>query len=765
MQRRNNMKMTKRIFIALMIVAVMVSSVAFSALASEYKVEDYENVLEYYEESTLIEYDFTGEDVDYSADLFIKNPDQVVHQLVSDADENALFAKYLSISVNEREGRPTVQDNHVYFAWSSDEAVDDFNVDMTVAGSVSSSAVTEQNLPKIVIVVGDTKLESLDGADLAGTAIAAIDYREQCFTYLKTVTDGEGNKYGIEYKTDFVISADSWYNVSVTYDVENGLSITVNDGADIRNKITVTDGYVPYDSVKDIRIGAHGYDNGTARGSEMKLASLRVQGGVYHRVEADMIPDIEEKVLAMYEHFDENTTTFEQKDAICSVAAQLKDYGFTSEDAAVQAAIDELSLGTLGVYNSRIASCVNDVYTLDTYSAKRAMVDATLLYVDIIDSMDTTGADADLLAEVEANISALNVADQYLKDVEAETLAFIAAVEVAEGIEVTNYPVVKEYYEQLSVYTPDTTYEGIESAYSYYTRIATSYTNIVSRGDAFIAASEIISNISLDINTRADAYRLIQDIYFDNTTYPGVSEAILAYNLVSESVKREIDLAENFLTYVSKADYAVYITAKQENLDLAAQYMYICNPSYNGVAEAKELYLQIQSEVNAKLSAAEAYVSAVNSLDYLSGDALTTAIARAQALQVEGNVLGVPGVTEANIKLEQIVASIELSTQYCEYFIRLVNSIDGASSASELYIILADAKRAEVDADQRYPGVSEASEKLDVAIADYNAKVANINATFKTANEVAANTAGVGKDAAPAADHVIALIKKFFDEE
>ena len=65
------MKMTKRIFIALMIVAVMVCSIAFSALASELKIEDYENVLEYYEESTLLEYDFTGEDVDYSADLLV----------------------------------------------------------------------------------------------------------------------------------------------------------------------------------------------------------------------------------------------------------------------------------------------------------------------------------------------------------------------------------------------------------------------------------------------------------------------------------------------------------------------------------------------------------------------------------------------------------------------------------------------------------------------------------------------------------------------
>ena len=66
------MKSTKRIFIALLIVAVLLSSLTVFASAEEYGVEDFVNVLEYFEKSVLFDYDFTGEDVDYSA-IFIAN--------------------------------------------------------------------------------------------------------------------------------------------------------------------------------------------------------------------------------------------------------------------------------------------------------------------------------------------------------------------------------------------------------------------------------------------------------------------------------------------------------------------------------------------------------------------------------------------------------------------------------------------------------------------------------------------------------------------
>jgi hypothetical protein len=69
-----------------------------------------------------------------------------------------------------------------------------------------------------------------------------------------------------------------------------------------------------------------------------------------------------------------------------------------------------------------------------------------------------------------------------------------------------------------------------------------------------------------------------------------------------------------------------------------------------------------------------------------------------------------------------------------------------------------------VAADPAYASVAEASEKLAKAVNDYNGQAALANAEFKKANEVAANTCGIGKGVNPVADHVIALIKKFFED-
>jgi hypothetical protein len=193
--------------------------------------------------------------------------------------------------------------------------------------------------------------------------------------------------------------------------------------------------------------------------------------------------------------------------------------------------------------------------------------------------------------------------------------------------------------------------------------------------------------------------------------------------------------------------------------------MDICQPEFEGVAEAKVLYEQVQLYINQKLADATAYINAVNALDSLSGSALTAAIKNAESLQEAGNVLGVDGVTEANIKLNQIIASIELREKYCVYFLNLVAALDKADDATETFEILADAREAEAMADKSYAGVADASAKLAKAIADFNAQVEAINAEFEKANDVAANTCGVGGNAKTVSAHVVALVKKFFDEE
>ncbi len=759
------MKMAKRIFITLLVVTVMLSSFTVSASVVDYTVEDYANVLEYFEEEILLDYDFTADDAG-EWELFTKNADQVEQSLIPTAEENSLVSKYLSVAVKGRESIVAYYDNHVYFGWSSDEGVGSFNVDMTVSGSVNASSA-EQNLPKIIVTVGDSALESLDSVDLDNT-IVAIDYKAGRFSYLKAVTDSEGNTVGQTYVTDYAIAADCWYSVSITYDVKNGASaVTVTNCADPSDTITVEDGFVPFTEVKDIRIGAHGSDTGTSRGTEMKFASLRVLGGVYHRDPSNKQADVEEKLISMYDMFNDNDSAIDDKIAICDIVAKIKGYGFTSEDPDVQKAIDELGVGAVALYNFRIASCVDVVDTLSTYAEKRALVDECLGYVEVLGMMDLTDTDPELLASLEENKQGLAAADEKLNGVEDETLRFIEAVNSYVNIDIYNYPVSKECSEYLSTYSPDPTYsEDAQDAYNFYSKATNACAAIKASGDKFVEAVSIASNTDLDINTRADAFRLLYDAYYNNETYPGVTEALATYEEIYDDLKAEIDCADNFIMYVGKADFAAYVTAKQENLDKALEYKDICNSDYRGVAEAKVLYDEIRAYIDQQIENAKAYIDAVNALDILNGDALTEGIKKALQLQQTGNVLGVEGVPEANIKLEKLIASMQLSDKYSEHFIRLVNSLDKASTAAEIYPILVEAKEAESYADQRHEGVSDASEKLQNAITDYNKTVQLANTAFETANDAAANTCGIGAvNTNTVKNRVIALIKKFFDEE
>ena len=756
------MKMTKRIFIALLIVSIMVSAFAITASANEEPViVDYSYVLEYFEEPTLFYNDYTGGELDALTSLLVKRTNTLTAEYVE--DENAPGGKYLSLAIASANNKLEVYtDNHVFLNWTSENVIDDFIINMTVSGDMGEGR--EQNLPRIIIAIGDEEYSDAS-VGFAGATLAAVDYRRGAFYYLKAETAPDGTVSGVETKTPFALTAGAWYDVSVSYDVESGnATITITDSFNPTNTYTVEDAYVPYNAVKNVRVGAYGEDYGTARGSVIKLSNVYALGGLYQRNPYNTQAEVEAILLEMYETFNLETTAMDDMIDICELVKKVITLGFTTERADVQDVLDNLGGGIVGFYNSKMQECVDTYMTLPTYLEKRALVDTCLGYINQLDQMDLSDTDPELLAALEENKSAIDRASNYLFNVMDNCYYFMDEVAKATDCDINDYAEVSAYLAQIEVYQPDPTYPGIEDSYSFYVRMRNSADKIKASADLFIELVGIADNLELDINVRADAYRELLDCYFDNETYPGMTEALAVYNGVAPYLSDVIDRAENFIKYASRADYAVYVSAKQENIDIANTYA-DCHSDYNGVAEARELLKEVQAFVDEQIKNAKAYISAVNALDVLVGDDLTKAVEYAKSLQSKGNVLGVDGVTNANIKLDKIIASIELRDKYCIYFMNLVESIDNAASTEELYRILAEAKAAEADADPSYEGVCDASAKLSVAISDYNELVSKINADFVKANETAANTAGIGKTANTVADHVIALIKKFFDEE
>lgn len=756
------MKMMKRIFVAVLIVSIMMSIFALSVSAADDKDASYEYILEHFEEPTLFYYDFTGEDVDCSSSMLIKRPKSLTQAYVT--DETAPGGKYLSFEIASATNKLNAYaDNNVYFSWSGENAIDDFMIDMTVSGSKGSSD-KEQTLPRIIVAIGSEAYTDAAIGSTQGTTILAIDYRNGYFSYLKRNLAQDGTVSGVETNTSFVIEENAWYNVSLS--VKDGsASIKIVNVDDPEKSITVADVFLPINEIRDVRVGCHGTDSGSARGSVMKFANVFGLAGQYKRVPSNKQADVEAALIKMFEDFQSENVSIEKKIAICDIAEKIVDYGFTSENGDVNDALTALSIGIIGLYNEKIAICVDVCPTLPTYAEKRALLDETLGFADSLAEMDLSGITDELLSEINENVAKLKEVDSQVKAVAEVSEQYIAEVNAVRDSDLTNYPALLSVVEKLSALDPDYTYDGVGEAKLFYDYLVDTEALIRNSADTFINKVAIAADVTLGINERADAFRAIASVYYDNETYPGVTEALATYAAISPEMITEISNGDNFIKYVNKADYAIYVSAKQENLNIAKGYMDVCHPDYRGVAEAKLLYAEVQEQVNSKIASAKAYIDAVNALDSLSGDALKAAIDKANNLKQAGNVLGVEGVTEANIKLNKAEASLDLGVRYAEHFVRVVATIDSAKTASDLYSILKEAKNAEVDADASYPGVKDASAKLASAISNYNKQVSEANAEFARASEVAANTCGIGVESNTVADHVIALIKKFFDEE
>lgn len=769
------MKMSKRIFIALLIVSVLVSAFAFSAFAAESDELDYGYLLEYFEEPILFDYDFSKDDVSYS--LFTNEDDKSRITATFVEDATAPGGKYLSVKVPASQGiwEDVIVKNNVYFNWNGAEPIDDFILEMTVSGQRGDA--DEKQLPKIILSVADQPCENSDLASSVGTTVVALDFRSGCFAYNKRTTDVEGNEFGVYTNTTFALTESTWYTVYVKYDgLTRTATVTVTNASDPSDTFTVTDAFVPYAQLENVRIGAHGIDGASARDSVMNFADIRVIGGKYDRDPSQLQSVVDQGVVDMYADFISDEVGFDGKEYLSDVAIKLAAHGFTPSTEEATAAFTELLRGTAVYCNGKLAAYAESYTKLSDYYERRALIDEALVYVNYVSTVDATDIPADITDELAANVETINGFDTALNNARDGSIALIDAVgdSSIDDIDLDNYQVVCAYYEHLHQYGQyaDATYEGVAHAYKYYHDIRGAKEDIEIKGKKFIDAVEILKS-DADFNTLAAAFLECKSNYCDNTTYEGVAEALVVYNSYYDTINTAIETAKNFIKYVEQADYADYVPMKLDNLAEAEKYMgCLTSDPYVGVTEAKELYDRVKAEVDQKVRDAEAYIAAVNALDSLTGSALTAAIETALQLQVAGNVLGVDGVAEANIKLDKLVSSIELAPKHREYFLTLVNSIDTTSSKEALFELLREAKSAEADAissiaaDPSYESaIRAASQKLTAAIESYNAQVNSVNTAFAKANEVAAKTCGIGKNNNPVADHVIALIKKLFDEE
>ena len=776
------MKIAKRVFVCLMALALCVSLLSVLAMADgsgNASIDEIKKVLEYYEEPVIFNYDFE----DAPTGSF--TADQIVNESAY-GDRNTLTVKdgadgrYLEIVGDFFYCAPT------YFVWNSDEAVDDFFVDFSA--SAASSALGNNIIS--LFIDGEARADVISSTP--GTELVSLDFSGGKVTYADSTVTGGVSTLKDAGGNNFVISPDVFYNVSVEYTATKGAySLTVSKASDPAVSATVEGVKLPCELVKHVRLGAteaNMYD------SIIHLDNINVFGGTFHRnnLEKDVATEKAiSDILALVTG--EGGLSEDDKLELFSVVSTLVEkHGFVSEDADITAAIDTIVRSAVELYAEKLDECLSHVEEGDTYPERYANYQSYVRYFELMPA-DISCVGAERQPVIQAIIDRYSLEGQELASIKESSEGYIAAlagIDLENADNVNDFNYLKSYYDAVAEFTPNPTYAGVRELETVYRALIASYESLKMHGETFVKNVATVANTEKSFGERYLAYVDARDNKFENETYPGVTEALATLDAVSAEMEAAIEICEEFIVNMIRAEYSTYLNAKKGALQDAArgkdqtaapdyqlllvQEMYM---EYPGMPEAVEKYATISREVVESEAAAEAYIAYVTELQSvyqtLSDTELAARILEAERLSVRGNVTGYESVTDVtivdvNIIFNNIKSGFELASGYKKYFSSLISSLKSESDGEKRFEIINEALDV-VRTAESYDGVN-AGEKaeLDAAVSEYNERVRALNAAFETANSVAADV--ISASAGTAADdaqvgRVVALIKKLSELE
>ena len=782
------MKMSKRIFVCLMVLAIGVSMLAFGASASEtaerkYDTTNHATILEYYAEPIVFDMSFEDATVgaNYSDDALIQlngrnqafNGDTKPFPATI-VEENG--NKYLTIP----SGSTILKQTTAFITWNAEEGknIDDFLMSFSVKSSVSA---TGASLPPAELWVADTpatQQQIISKDDPLGTALIKFNFAEGKIVYY------DGTELGATVSE--ALSADVFYDVSLVYSVINSsysFTVTAPDGTVVAS---VSDIAIPYTTIGNVRIGSL---SGSMKNSVLAFDNVSASGGSSIRYEADKVPFTNQALSDFVAICNDEAVSVEDKLAVVGTAFKLI-YEYGEEVISDDNAENVLALKKLGVelyaaeVSGRLASLSDDL----AYDERVKLIEECEYYDGLIPE-DISFMDSDVIAAITAAAEQYKAEQAKLDDLKAHSEAIIAALADAEltNTNVRSYSYVKSYYDKIAAYTPYLGYPGIPEIIDSYNTVIAKYGELTESGNEFVENVLAASNTEATFGARYAAYVYARDNFFDDPAFPEIDTALAAYAEVDAEMTAVIALCDHFILNVSRADYSQYLSAKKSALDAASRGAYGEGEEapevdtqlnlikekyleYPNIVASVELYESLLASVLADEAAATAYVNAVNELEKiastLSKSELAAKIAEAEELQKTGNVIGVDGVTDANIILNELKAQLELSEGYKSQFSTVVDKLDKATAAEEIFSLAHEAYGVIGNA-ERYEGVLSADvEKLNAKVAEYNDMIKALNAGFKAANDVACSTVSASSGS-PSDDTPVGLvatiIKKFYE--
>ena len=781
------MKMSKRIFVCLVVLALSVSLFAMvgSAAGNEglkYHVGNHKTVLEYYEEPIIFGYAF--DDLDAVASGYTN--DQLVNVNVNNQSLTTISIvdggsgdKHLTI----KGGANPALTTPTYLNWNAAEGdeIDDFNLEFDI--------LMKNNMPMgaanliFSVFVCDSAVTSTDivGSTPVGTNLFKFDFNKGNVQYYDPAVAGSVTTASAG------IAANTEYHVAIEYSVVNSkVSLTVTLASDGSAVYSLTDVALPTEKVGSIRLGSAMLE--LAFQNQIDLDNVIASGGSFTRLEENKIPDTERAIADFLTICESDDYTVADKVAVLSTGlALINEHGFVGTTDEAKANV--LALNKVGVqlFANKLSECLFTIVEGCPYDQLVEHVTSYKLYADLIPAdYSFMGDDA---AAITAVIEKYNAKYNSLEQLKTDSEALIAALSDAEltNTNVRNYGYLKPYYDAVVNLQPYAGYPGVDDLCNARDVVIERFEALDAKAKAFHANVLAGADTTATFGTRFAAYTAANENYFDDAAYDGIDAILATYNALKDEMTVAINVCDHFILNVRRAEYSQYLSAKKSALDAASRGAYeegttppadnaqldLINAKYleyPGITEAIELYNALKTEVATNEAAALAYVAAVNDivakLDTMTQDQLRAALASAEELQKTGNVIGVDGVTEANIVLNNIKSTFELTEGYMKQFTSVVAKLDAAKTAAERFDLAIEAF-AVINNANKYDGVDSADKaKLDANVSDYNAKIQALNAGFVEANNVACNLVSASSGSPTddsAVGRVIALIKKFYE--
>ena len=763
------MKFAKKFFVGTLAVAMLVSCLTLSTSAEnppKLPSENLEDVLEYllYENAFVVQDYDELEKGDYSPEksvFEVVKGGEATLQIVADSDnDNSLLITNTA---------------------SDEDTGTGYRMDLTENG----------DFKKLYVTSFDFKTGDAGGQNGSDFYVVATlnDYFDNIVLFAaKTADDGkksfsysEYNSDRITYESvdikDVVPELGAWYHVDIVFSVgRNKYAVTLKKGDEV--VFTFTDEISDSEGIASLRYYVN--DPGNAGTTKTWIDNFEAYEGTAVRNVSEPDKAAAEFVVAIQELADYSGTSIEKQVEIADLYAKLFEAGNGYDPYSPPAEDNELYNKAREVKEGAAA------YRCRTYAKAfvyytGAVADAGNYYDQIeffeknvrgyYDAFRTGELNIDS-ADADAVAKAIVDCESILKNFEKTAQVCDNFVEILEkGYDPKNkdYSVMLTKYNALSsilsnvektpeynyaAVNPDTQYPTVADAIAVYKELEAKLAAINANAEYFktTVSNMVIVEKALTENNHyltenfMTLYNYSRDalkVYANGTvhpqldpaTYPGLSDSIKDFDQKLEYVEARVSDSLEFVSRVNGASTSPdYLTVVQQ-LEFVKCYFdtnkEFALEDFTGVEDAIKLCKSLEDRVAKNKQDAAAYIAKVGEINledsYLN---LKAAVDAALALKATGNITGIEGVEQANIKLAKAEAIVSSLAGHSSTLIEAVNALKSATTLSERRYLIFVANGAKDNAEDSISGVSAAKAELATQIQKYNSDVKAMNDLF-----------------------------------